>query len=185
MSKNSAEDTEIESLDKKRKEFRHVAYKTIKDMVEYAELNKLVKKKCWARAKCRGKELTQEIEARKGQKHINGQRRNKQKIMNTRKESGEITSDRNLWEHTQISINSFMTKQCPRRKVQCEIKSRHRRNSRVYRRKGGNCHKKDDKLKTHGTYGITSYNINLGGESVLTYVSNIFNNILNTKQIPA
>ena len=42
--KKNNEDTEIESLDKKRKELRQKANKTLKDMVEYSELNKLVKK---------------------------------------------------------------------------------------------------------------------------------------------
>ena len=36
--KKSAEDIEIESLDKKRKELRQKANKTLKDKVEYAEL---------------------------------------------------------------------------------------------------------------------------------------------------
>ena len=40
----SIEDTEIENLDKKRKELRQKTNKTLKDKVEYAELNKLVKK---------------------------------------------------------------------------------------------------------------------------------------------
>ena len=41
----SIEDTEIENLDKKRKELRQKTNKALKDKVEYAELNKLVKKK--------------------------------------------------------------------------------------------------------------------------------------------
>ena len=40
----SIEDTEIENLDKKRKELRQKTNKALKDKVEYAELNKLVKK---------------------------------------------------------------------------------------------------------------------------------------------
>ena len=40
----STEDTEIENLDKKRKELRQKTNKTPKDKVEYAELNKLVKR---------------------------------------------------------------------------------------------------------------------------------------------
>ena len=40
----SIEDTEIENLDKKRKELRQKTNKTLKDKVEYAELNKLVKR---------------------------------------------------------------------------------------------------------------------------------------------
>ena len=43
--KKSTEDTEIESLDKKRKELRQKANKALTDKAEYAELNILVKKK--------------------------------------------------------------------------------------------------------------------------------------------
>ena len=40
------------------------------------------------------------------------------------------------------------------------------------------------KLKAQGMDGITSDIIELGGPIVLTYLTNIFNNILKTKQIP-
>ena len=40
--KKSIEDTEIENLDKKRKEVQQKASKTLKDKVENAELNKFV-----------------------------------------------------------------------------------------------------------------------------------------------
>ena len=43
--KKNIEDTEIEILDKKRKELRQKANKTLKDKEEYAELKKLVKRK--------------------------------------------------------------------------------------------------------------------------------------------
>ena len=55
----SIEDTEIENLDKKRKELRQKANKTLKDKVEYAELNKLVKKKRRTRPWRTRKELIQ------------------------------------------------------------------------------------------------------------------------------
>ena len=54
--KKSIEDTEIENLDKKRKELRQKTNKTLKDKVEYAELNKLVKKKRRTRARRKRKE---------------------------------------------------------------------------------------------------------------------------------
>ena len=48
----STKDTEIESLDKKkRKESRQIANKTIRYKMEYAELNKLMKKKRRTRGK--------------------------------------------------------------------------------------------------------------------------------------
>ena len=92
--KKSTEDTETESLDKKRKELRQKANSTLKDKAECAELKKLVKKKPRTRARRKRKELTQEtLEARKDPRQIN-KHRNKQIIMSTRKESEEITSER-------------------------------------------------------------------------------------------
>ena len=58
--KKSTEDTEIESLDRKRKELRQKASKTLKHKVEYAEINKLVKNKRKTRARRKRKELIQE-----------------------------------------------------------------------------------------------------------------------------
>ena len=73
--KKSIEDTEIENLDKKRKELRQKTNKTLKDKVEYAELNKLVKKKRRTRARRKRKELILEtLEARKGPRQINKHR---------------------------------------------------------------------------------------------------------------
>ena len=90
----SIEDTEIESLDKQRKDLRQQTNNALKDEVEYAELNKLVKKKRRTRAWKKRNELIQEaLEARNGPRQIN-KHRNKQMIMSVRKESGEITSDR-------------------------------------------------------------------------------------------
>ena len=92
--KKSIEDTEIENLDKKRKELRQRTNQTRKDKVEYAELNKLVKNKRRTRARGKRKELILEtLEARKGPRQIS-KHRNKQMITSMRKESGEITSDR-------------------------------------------------------------------------------------------
>ena len=74
------------NCDKKKK-------KTLKDKVQYAELNKLVKKKHRITTERKRKELMQEtVEARKGPRQIN-KYRSKQKLMSWRKESGEITSD--------------------------------------------------------------------------------------------
>ena len=84
--KKSTEDTEIESLHRKRKELWQKANKTLKDKAEYAELNKLVKKKCRTRARRKRKELIQEmLEARKGPRQIN-KHRNIKTITSMRKE---------------------------------------------------------------------------------------------------
>ena len=63
----STEDTEIESVDKKRKELQQKANKALKDKAEYAELNTLVGGKRRTRARRKRKEFIQETsEARKG-----------------------------------------------------------------------------------------------------------------------
>ena len=75
----SIEDTEIENLDKKRKELRQKTNRTLKDKVEYAEVNKLAKKKRRTRARRKRKELILEtLEARKGPRQINKHRKKKQ-----------------------------------------------------------------------------------------------------------
>ena len=92
----SIEDTEIENLDKKKKELRQKTNRALKDKVEYAEVNKLVKKKRRTRARARRKRkelILETLEARKGPRQIN-KHRNKQMIMSMRKESGEITTNR-------------------------------------------------------------------------------------------
>ena len=120
--KKSIEDTEIENLDKKRKELRQKTNKTLKDKVEYAELNKLVKKKKKprrTRARRKRKELILEtLEARTGPRQIN-KHRNKQMIMSMRKESGEITTNREeILKICATSTSHSTPKQCPHQKVQ-------------------------------------------------------------------
>ena len=181
----STEDTEIENLDKKRKELRQKTNKTPKDKIEYVELNKLVKKKRRTRARRKTKELILEtLEARKGPRQIY-KHRNKQMIMSMRKESGEITADReeilkicanfykSLYTQTVRTSESTMksspdTEEIPKfteEEVERAIKRMKRH-------------------KAQGVDGITSDIIKLGGPIVLTYLTNIFNNILKTKQIP-
>ena len=92
--KKRSEDTEIEDLDKKSKELRRKTNKALKDKVKYAEPITSVKKKRRTRAWRKRKELIlKKLEARKGPRQIN-KHINKQMIMSMRKESGEITSDR-------------------------------------------------------------------------------------------
>ena len=115
----SIEDTEIENLDKKRKELKQKTNKTLKDKVEHAELNKLVKKKRRTRAQRKRKELILEtLEPRKGPRQIY-KHRNKQMIMSMRKESGGITTDgEEILKYVQISTSHSIPKQCPHQKVQ-------------------------------------------------------------------
>ena len=138
--KKSTEDTEIESLEMKRKE--------LKDKVEYAELNKLAKKKRRTRAPRERKELIQEtLQARKGPRQINRQR-NKQMIMSLgkkiwRNHIRQRRNSKNTHRFLQVTLypNSAHTGKYN------EIKSRHRRNNRVYRRSRKD-HKKDEKTQS-------------------------------------
>ena len=180
----SIEDTEIENLDKKRKELRQKTNKTPKDKVEYAELNKLVKKKRTTRARRKRKELILEtLEARKGPRQI-CRHRNKQMIMSMRKESGEITADREeilkicanfyklLYTQTVPTPESTMKSSPDTEEIPEFAEEVERAIKRMKRH------------KAQGVDGITSDIIKLGGPIVLTYLTNIFNNILKTKQIP-
>ena len=120
--KNSIEDTEVKNVDKKRKvlgQQKKNKRKPLKDKVEYAELNKLVKKKRRTGARRKRKELILEtLETRKGPRQIN-KHRNKQIITSMRKESGEMTSDREeTLKYVQISTSHSTSKQCPHQKVQ-------------------------------------------------------------------
>ena len=147
--KKNIEDTEIESLDKKREELRQKANKTLKDKVEYAEPNNLVKKKRRTRARRKRKELIQEtLEARKGPRQIN-KHRNKRILMSIRKESGEIASDREeilkIWADFYMSLN---TQTVPTPESTTNINSRHRRSTRVYRRGSGKHHKTNEETQS-------------------------------------
>ena len=139
-----------------------------------------MKKKRRTRAERKRKELIQEtLEATKGPRQIN-KHRNKQMVLSMGKESGEITSDReeilkicadyykSLYTQTVPTPESTMksspdTEEMPDFTEEVERMKRH---------------------KAHGMDGITSDIIKLGrGQIVLTYLTNIFNNILKTKQI--
>ena len=183
--KKSIGNTEIENLDKKRKELRKKKpNKTLKDKVEYAELNKVAKKKRRTRARRERKELILEtLEARKGPRQISTHR-NKQMIMSTRKESGEITSDRekiliictnfckSLYTQAVPTPESIMKSSPDTEEIPELTEDVERAIKRMKRH------------KAQGMDGITSDIIKLGGPIILTYQTNIFNNILKTKQIP-
>ena len=190
----SIEDTVIENLDKKRKELRPKKKKkkkkknpnkTLKDKVEYAELNKLVKKKRRTRARRKRKELILEtLEARKGPRQIN-KHRNKQMIMSMRKESGEITTNRE--EILKICANfykSLYTQTVPTPESTMKSSPDTEEIPEFTEEEVERAIKRMKRHKAQGVDGITSDIIKLGGPMVLTYLPNIFNNILKTKQIP-
>ena len=181
----SIEDTEIENLDKKRKELRQKNKQNTKDKVEYAELNKLVKKKRRTRARRKRKELLLEtLEARKGPRQIN-KHRNKQMIMSMRKESGEITTDRE--EILKVCANfykSLYTQTVPTPESTIKSSPDTEEIPEFTEEEVERAIKRMKRHKAQGVDGITSHIIKLGGPTVLTYLTNIFNNILKTKQIP-
>ena len=183
--KKSIEDTEIENLDKKRKELRQKTNKTLKDKVEYAELNKLVKKKRRTRARRKRKELILEtLEARKGPRQIN-KHRNKQMIMSMRKESGEITTNRE--KILKICANFYKllyTQTVPTPESTMKSSPDTEEIPEFTEEEVERAIKRMKRHKAQGVDGITSDIIKLGGPMVLTYLTNIFNNILRTKQIP-
>ena len=181
----NTEDTEIENLNKKRKELRQKTNKTPKDKVEYAELNKLVKKKRRTRARRKRKELILEtLEARKGPRQIY-KHRNKQMIMSMRKESGEITADRE--EILKICANfykSLYTQTVPTPESTMKSSPDTEEIPEFTEEEVERAITRMKRHKAQGVDGITSDITKLGGPIVLTYLTNIFNNILKTKQIP-
>ena len=176
----STENTEIENLDKKRKELRQKTNKTPKDKVEYAELNKLVKKKRRTRARRKRKELILEtLEARKGPSQIY-KHRNKQMITSMRKESGEITADKEeILKICAIFYKSLYTQTVPTPESTMKSSPDTEEIPEFTEEEVERAIKRMKTHKAQGVDGITSDIIKLGGPIVLTYLTNIFNNILN------
>ena len=143
-----------------------------------------MKKKRRTRAWKKRKELILEtLEARKGPRQIN-KHRNKQMIMSMRKESGEITT--NGEEILKICANfykSLYTQTMPTPESTMES-SPDTEEIPKFAEEMETAMKRMKRHKAQGVDGITSDIIKLGGPMVLTYLTNIFNNILKTKQIP-
>ena len=143
-----------------------------------------MKKKRRTRALRKRKEVILEtLEARKSPRQIN-KHRNKQMIMSMRKESGEITTDRE--EILKICANFYkslctQTVPTPESAMKSSLDTEEipefteEEVERVIKR-----------MKRHNARGVDriTSDIKLGGPIVLTYLTNIFNNILKKKQIP-
>ena len=141
-----------------------------------------MKKKRRRRAQRTSQELIQEtLEARKGQRQIN-KHRNEQRIMSLRKESGEITWDRE--EILIIWFNHFIPHTVPTPKSTMESSPDKKEIPKFTEEVVERAIKRMERHKAHGMDGITSDIIKLGRQIVLTYLRNIFNDILKTKQIP-
>ena len=156
------------------------------DTLKYEEpLTKLVKKKHRTRARRKRKELILEtLETRKGPRQIN-KHKNKQTIMSIRKESGEITSDRA--EILKICANFYKspyTQTVPTPESTMKSSPDTEEVPEFTEEEVERGIKRLERHKAQGVDGITSDIIKLGGPIVLTYLINIFNNILKTKQIP-
>ena len=144
-----------------------------------------MKKKHRTRARRKRKELILEtLEARKGPRQIN-KHRNKQMTMGTGKESGEITADRE--EILKICANfnkSLYTQTVPTPESTMKSSPDTEEIPEFTEEEVERAIKRMKKHKAQGVDGITSDLINLEGPIVPTYLTNIFNNILKTKQIP-
>ena len=89
----SIEDTEIENLDKKRKELRQKNKQNTKRQGRICRTQQISEKETQNKSTEEKKLITETLEARKCPRQIN-KHRNKQMIMSMRKESGEITTNR-------------------------------------------------------------------------------------------
>ena len=141
-------------------------------------------KKRRTRARSKRKELILEtLEARKGPRQINKHRK-KQMIMRMRKESGEITTDRE--EILKICTNfykSLYTQTVPTPESTMKSSPDTEEIPEFTKEEVERDIKRMKRHKAQGVDGITSDIIKLGGPFVLIYLTNIFNNILKTKQI--
>ena len=105
--------------------------------------------------------------------------------MNVRKESGEITSDRE--EILKIFANfykSLYTQTVPTPESTMKSSPDTEEIPEFTEEEVERAIKRMKRHKAQGMDGITSDIIKLGRPVVLTYLTNIFNNILKTKQIP-
>ena len=130
------------------------------------------------------KRILETLEARKGPRQIN-KHRNKQMRMSMRKESGEITTNRE--EILKICANfykSLYTQTVPTPESTMKSSPDTEEIPEFTEEEVERAIKRMKRLKAQGVDGITSDIIKLGGPTVLTYLTNVFNNILKTKQIP-
>ena len=105
--------------------------------------------------------------------------------MSMRKESGEITTDRE--EILKICANfykSLYTQTVPTPESTMKSSPDTEEIPEFTAEEVERAIKRMKRHKAQGVDGITSDIIKLGGPVVLTYLTNIFNNILKTKQIP-
>ena len=106
-------------------------------------------------------------------------------IMSMRKESGEITTNRE--EILKICANfykSLYTQTVPTPESTMKSSPDTEEIPEFTEEEVERAIKRMKRHKAQGVDGITSDIIKLGGPVVLTYLTNIFNNILRTKQIP-
>ena len=106
-------------------------------------------------------------------------------IMSMRKESGEITTNRE--EILKICANfykSLYTQTVPTPESTMKSSPDTEEIPEFTEEEVERAIKRMKRHKAQGVDGITSDIIKLGGPMVLTYLTNIFNNILRTKQIP-
>ena len=106
-------------------------------------------------------------------------------IMSMRKESGEITADReDILKKCANFYKSPYTQTVPTPESTMELSPDTEEIPEFTEEEVERAIKRMKRHKAQGVDGITSDIIKLGGPIVLTYLTNIFNNILKTKQIP-
>ena len=181
----SKEDKEIDQLERKRKELRKKENKTTRDKIEYNETNKTVKKLRRKRARRKRKEfVTNILEQKKGPKEIY-KHDNKKKIYCMKNEDGKNTTDREeilqickqfyekLYDRTMATPQQIMKSSPDNEEVAPFTEDE------VLK-----CLKEMSKNKAPGPDEITSDVFLLGGEATITYLTKVYNEILQTKEVP-
>ena len=181
----NAQNKEFEELETRRKMLRKRDNKSTTEKIEYAELNKTVKKKRRTRARRKRKEfITKILEMKRGPKETrkdgckkkissmkdkNGERiTDREEILNICKKYYEELYDKSVQDPDHLLSSSPDNTEVPpftEEEVEASLK-------------------KMSKRKAPGPDDITSDMFILGGEPVLKYLTKTFNEILTTTQIP-
>ena len=181
----TSEEKKIQELDKKRKELHKKENKTREEKVEYSELNKTVKKLKREKNRRKRKEMIKNtLERGKGPKEIRKMGCCK-KITGMIKENGETTNDRE--EILSICSNFYKklyTKTVEKPQNIIERSPEQEQVPKFTEDEIENTLKFLKKGKAPGIDNITSDVLKIGGQEVIKALTTIFNDILETQEIP-
>lgn len=179
------EDKTIEDIDMKRRNIYNKERKTAKEKIEYAELNKTLKKLRRKRARERRKQMIMKvIEQGKGPKEINKNTK-KKKITTMYKEDGEETNNR----EEILKICADFYKNLYRKTMEapvpiCALSQNTEKVPEFTVKEVMSILTQMKKRKAPGNDRVTSDILLMGGKSLIKYLTRAYNEILRTHKIP-